>query len=162
MIQSEIGSLTFKLYLDYSITVSFKYTECAANGSLNEQQKEMTVKYEYFDHTSTLVSLTRTKSSDSSSLVYAIPRYQLNANTSYLLNISAELSTNSLVRTSLSIPIFVESSELLVYIEGGNRQNGYESELVVRGVAKDLDVVESDQELGITRTWVCEDIINSN
>ena len=51
---------------------------------------------------------------------------------------------------------------MLVYIEGGNRQSGYESELVVRGVAKDLDVAEGGQEVGISKSWRCEDLINGN
>ena len=54
----------------------------------------------------------------------------------------------------------MEQSELLVYIEGGNRQNGYGSELVVQGVAKDLDEQVAQQELGITLAWTCEDLMN--
>jgi hypothetical protein len=45
--------------------------------------------------------------------------------------VKVELVENSLIYSDYIVDIFVELSELLVYIEGGNRQNGYSSELVI-------------------------------
>ena len=122
----------------------------------------MNVTFEYLDHLSSLNSTTQIKSPDQAELEFKIEKYQLLVDKSYQIDLSAHLSNNSLVSNSLTFSVFVEPSELLVYIEGGNRQNGYENELIVRGVARDLDVIESEQETGLTRAWRCEDIINSN
>jgi hypothetical protein len=46
------------------------------------------------------------------------------------------------ISNSHEIEYFIEITELLVVISGGNRQNGYSSPLILEGVAKDLDVAE--------------------
>lgn len=57
----------------------------------------------------------------------------------------AELSDNPLVTGETKVSVFVEISELLVFIDGGNRQSGYASELIISGIVKDLDVEEANQ-----------------
>ena len=122
----------------------------------------MTVKYEIFDDSQQLESTSSaTKSETQSEVTLQIPKYSLGSNQSYSVLVTAEDSTNPLIVNTLRVSIFVELSEMLVFIEGGNRQSGYESALEVRGIAKDLDVVESQQTSGITYAWECQDMMNN-
>jgi hypothetical protein len=62
------------------------------------------------------------------------------------------------ISNSHEIEYFIEITELLVLISGGNRQNGYSSPLILEGVAKDLDVAEIDQESNIQVAWECNNL----
>ena len=157
-----VGSLTFKMYFDYDLNVNLVYTECTTNGTFIESPYEMSVVVRYDDDQNITRTTNILKPSDRRQVTYRILKYSLKGNLNYLLKIDAQLANDSSISAKTEVSIFVESSELLVFIEGGNRQTGYESELVVNGVAKDLDVEESAQTSGIDYEWSCQDLMNSN
>ena len=156
---NQVGSLTFKMFYDYSIKATLRYTECTASGDTLEVAKEMAVKFEYRETSGQVQTTALTKPESQTQVEFAIPKYSLDGNTTYEITVSAVLSGNSLISAETKVSVFVEISDLLVFIEGGNRQSGYESALSVSGNVKDLDV-ETDQSSGIALTWSCQDLIN--
>lgn len=150
------------MYFDYELLISAVYSECSQNGSYQELPREMTFEFMYLDSSSQPVSSVMEKGENQTQVVYKVEKFSLEGNRSYDLNVRAVLSNNSIISSELKISIFIEKSELLALIEGGNRQNGYEDELKVQGVVKDLDVEESLQSDGIGIAWRCEDLMSQN
>lgn len=126
---------TFKIltYFDQQIPVTFIYSQCTITGEVIELNREMTVRFELEDSsTSSLISaLNLTKSLTQSQLVYTIPKYSLTPPLVYDFLIKAELTSDANIFVEQIMSILVVKSDLLVEILGSNRQNGYESPLVV-------------------------------
>ena len=120
-----------------------RYTECDANGFYREYPEELGVEINISNNESVLVKQESLgKPANQTQIVYKIPRYSLEPSYKYEVSIKATLRRSSSVWTTSSIQILVEQSPLLVYIQDGNRQSGYEQSLKLQGVARDLDVRE--------------------
>ena len=141
----KVGSLTFKRYFDYDLSVLLKYTECDVGGGNNEISKEMTVEFSYLDPSSQNHSSLVPKPADQNSVSYRLAKYTLVTNTNYVVSIKATLVDDPLIIKTSQVKIFVEVSDLFVLIEGGNRQSGYSSELRVKGQMRDLDLSPTQQ-----------------
>ena len=102
----------------------------------------MNFRFEYLDSQLQPRTTLVTKPQNESEVRYRIAKFQMDGNRSYEIDVRAELAGYPLISTGLTVSIFVETSEMLAFIEGGNRQNGYEHELLLRAVVKDLDVEE--------------------
>ena len=120
----------------------------------------MNFKFEYLNAQSAPVTTNKVKPQNETEIKYQIQKFSMEGNRSYDIHITAELSNNSLISSEIAITVFIEKTELLTFIEGGNRYNGYENELKVEGTVKDLDVQESQQTVGINVSWKCEDLMN--
>ena len=50
-------------------------------------------------------------------------------------------------------------SKLIVYIEGGNRINGFANELVVKGYGRDPDILDELESISsLTYSWICTNL----
>ena len=99
-----------------------KYTECNQDGQTTEIPKQVNVRFELKNSVPTTLSTKNVvKPSAENSVSYTIQKYSLTPNSSYQIDVRAELSDLPSVFTTQEVSIFVEKSDLLVFIEGGNR-----------------------------------------
>lgn len=79
------------------------------------------------------------------------------AGESYILNIGSR-SINSTLWFNSTLNYSIKKADYLVYIEGSNRLQDYESSLYIQGIAKDINIKPSLQLLNFTYKWTCEDL----
>ena len=90
-----------------------------------------------------------------------LPKYQFSPNQFLNLRITISVKSNPTVSSYFEQQLYFKVTPLVLHIIGGNRVQSYSKETVMISQAKDLDVAESQQELGIDYSWTCEDMLKA-
>ena len=151
-------TLNFYTYKVNEINAQITYLQCP-NGFVTQVSKSLVVEWwervTGNDSTNfTMVVQTTTSPSD---LItnYTIPEFMKLINTTYDLEVRVYAAEQSSNKAIFRVKYTVLYSNLLVYIQGGNRMQAFNKFTVLNAFAKDLDVIPSQQQRGIESSWHC-------
>jgi hypothetical protein len=109
------------------------------------------------------------KSTANNPFKYQIPKYTRTPGSTYSVTFSfyipkaGDTYTSDELLNTLTQEYFILSSELIVYVMGGNRLHGYTAPLELEGFVQDIDQdPDSVSASSISYTWECTDMKTGN
>ncbi|KAL4470738.1 hypothetical protein ABPG72_016743 [Tetrahymena utriculariae] len=92
-----------------------------------------------------------------------IKKYQISHNNILDLQISASIDSNQSIAQQQNLKITPILTNLIIYISGGsNGQFNYQKIINLKGLARDLEVEDSNINQDINLTWQCQSLVKQN